>query len=273
MKSIIRYTFLLSTLSVLSGCALLPQSAKDYLFDDLGAEPLSKNISAYMRDCTDKEFSEGKFNLECGISSQDLAISKVLIESVEICTNHMKTIYGNDAAWNISSGTFATFTSGWAAISSGGQAKLLSALSAFSNGERSLVNETIYKNQVTASIGIKIGEMREEKGNAIRSKIGKDDYSVAQAEYDLLDFHNSCSFYAGLQKALKEGTDTTPALKLSQLEAKHQNIFNQITLLTLNKDSNKSVDPHIYEDLVSQLKRVTEQINTLQGVATEGANH
>ena len=263
-------TVLLLAITSLSGCSFVPASLKSKSYNDFSIEPLTKNVSDFTGKCSKGETS----GLDCE-TNQNTAIMKVLVSSNKQCVNHLSTIYGNDAAFNISTGTTAIFTSGWAAISSGGQAKLLSALSTFANGERSLVNETVYKNMLTTSIGIKISEMRETKGNAIRSKIGKDDYMAAQAEYDLIDYHNSCSFYVGLQQALKEGTNTNPELKRNQLEVKRQTLINQIMTYAKSndikdlKESDKNNKDPIYKSLVDDLASMNAELSAMKSSSAQ----
>lgn len=197
------------------------------------------------------------------------AMSAALEDSDFLCMSHLKSIYGNDAAFNIATGTLATFTSGWAAVTNGGSAKLLSAVSAFSNAERSLVNETIYKNQVTAFIGIKIAQAREDKGAAIRASLGNDRYNLAQATFDLAAYHNSCSFHYGLEKVLQEGTNSNPTAKLAQLELEQDSLLRQIQLhiqttgLSITDDNATSKDV-IYLNLRNRLARIEARINVLQ---------
>lgn len=265
MKTSNKIALLLLAVTFLYGCSFIPNNLKNKAYDDLSIEPLTRNINDYTAPCS----KEGKPKIDCALE-KDPAIMMVLEQSNQQCTNHLRTIYGNDAAFNISTGSMAMFTSGWSAISSGGQAKLLAALSTFANGERALVNETVYKNILTTSIGIKISEMRETKGNAIRSKIGKNDYTEAQATYDLLDYHDSCSFYVGLQQALKEGTNNTPELKRSQLEAKRQTLINQIVsyanlhnINDLKKSDENNKDP-IYKSLVDELASIDAELTSMR---------
>ena len=273
MKTPYKFAVLLLIIVGLSGCSFLPASLKSKAYGDISIAPLTNTVSYYERSCPIKEEKQYG-NINCGFPKNE-AIMKVFEESNEKCKTHLQTIYGNDAAFNISTGTMAIFTSGWAAISSGGQAKLLAALSTFASGERSLVNETVYKNMLTTSIGIKISEMRETRGNAIRSKIDKNDYSEAQAEFDLIDYHNSCSFYVGLQQALKEGTNTNPELKRSQLEAKRQALINQImTYAKLNgindptKIEENNKDP-IYKSLIDDLASMNAEISSMRSPSAQ----
>jgi len=161
-------------------------------------------------------------------------MSVLMAESVGLCTEHLNSIYGREASFNIATGSLAALASGFAAVSTGGQASSLSALSAFASAERALVNETIYKSMLTTAIGTKISQIREEKGKALllRKRDAFDSYGMEDAIFEVLAFHESCSFRVGLQVALAEGTQTTPAVKRAQLEARAIQLRNQIETYT-----------------------------------------
>ncbi len=241
--------------STLAGCGLLGEKSKDELFGDFAIDQLSKKSIQDISNCANTGTADNDDS--CVSRYATLAIE----ESNEKCTDHLKTIYGNDAAFNISTGTLATFTAGWAAISSGGQAKLLAATSAFASGERALVNETIYKNQVTPYIGIKIAQMRDEKGLALRGRLATKDYTAALAVFDIEDYHNACSFYVGLQKALQEGTNASPEMKLAQLEKEHSNLISQIYMYSATRNNLPSNDKS--KEFDAALKTLSDRLENI----------
>ncbi|HZW26708.1 MAG TPA: hypothetical protein VFF26_14615 [Gallionella sp.] len=205
-------------------------------------------------------------------SQRNQTISFLMAESNNLCVEHIKSIYGNEAAFNIATGSLAVLTAGWASISSGGQTKTLSALSAFASAERSLVNETIYKSMLTSAIGTKIEEARATKGKALllHKKEPYDNYRIEDALYDIIDYHESCSFYSGLQKALKEGTQVTPEAKRAQLEIQRQTLEQQILAYnakinpTLKGVPAKSEDP-LLDSMINRFRALDQEIGALSG--------
>jgi len=201
------------------------------------------------------------------------AISFLMAESNNLCVEHIKSIYGNEAAFNIATGSLAVLTAGWASISSGGQVKTLSALSAFASAERSLVNETIYKSMLTSAIGTKIEEARATKGKALllHKQEPYKNYRIEDALYDVIDYHESCSFYSGLQKALKEGTQVTQETRQRQLKTEADllrekiNVYlaiNQGLKATFANDPESIKDP-ILKNLIDEFNRTNQAITSL----------
>jgi len=130
-----------------------------------------------------------------------------------LCAEHMKTIFGNEAAFNITTGTLTNILSGAATVVGGAVAKsALSAGAFLANSERSLVNETVYKSVLVPAVVKKIRMLREDSRKQIvsRFKKGVSDYSIHEAILDVVAYHQSCSFMQGLQRALEEGTLTIP---------------------------------------------------------------
>lgn len=202
---------------------------------------------------------------------RNIAVATLMIESNYLCVEHLKSIYGNEAVANITAGSVATFSSAMAAVTGGVQAAAnLSALSTFSNAERALFNETIYKSLLTTAIGTKIRQMREEKGKALVNSASENygKYRIEQALVDVLGFHESCSFFRGLEVALAEGTQVTPETKRTQLEAKIQaqvNLINGYIRTHSNSDPNtfwRKVDAAAIKD--PSLRAYVEQLALLQ---------
>jgi len=84
----------------------------------------------------------------------------------------MKTILGNEAAFNIVTCTLTNGFSGAATIVAGEITKsVLSGAAFFSNAERSLVNETVYKSELVTAVTKKIRETRGTKFDKIRKNL------------------------------------------------------------------------------------------------------
>lgn len=210
-------------------------------------------------------------------SKRNQVISMLMTESVYLCTEHLNSIYGREAAFNIATGSIAALSSGFAAVATAGRASTLSALSAFATAERSLVNETVYKSMLTTAIGTKISQLREQKGGALLKRKAEtiESYGLEEAIQEALMFHDSCSFRVGLQVALAEGTQTTSESKRGQLEAKALQLMNQINAYATMKqfqptsyalDANgttKSITDPFLKSFVDQYLAVSRAIQDL----------
>lgn len=266
-------------LSGLTGCAF--NSTRVY--DGYAVKPMSGDKAQQMRSLftgSDKPLiPESCFGIVANTDTKtcteqrNLAVSLLMMESNALCTEHLKSIYGNEAALNISTGTLAAFSSGLAAISTGWQAAALSALSAFSNAERSLVNETVYQNLLTTAIATKIGEMRTTKATALMNhqRLAITKYPAGTAILEIQDYHESCSFMKGLETALKEGSQTTPESKRIRLEAKIEMLKSQIlaytsTRASANESKTKAKDVFL-DTLQDQFKQLNQEIKLLSPVS------
>lgn len=154
------------------------------------------------------------------LDQRNQAIAALLIGSDELCEQHRRSIYGRDTGWNLASGTAANLFAGMAAVVTGERRKtILSALALFSNSERSLVNETVYKQMIVTSVDKKIVEVRAVKAQDMRDRLGQSltQYPIGLALKDVSDYHHSCSFMSGLRLALDEGTQGSNALRIQRL--------------------------------------------------------
>nr|VFK48569.1 MAG: hypothetical protein BECKTC1821D_GA0114238_10626 [Candidatus Kentron sp. TC] len=253
----------LSAAILLSACGIFPQES---MYADYSAPPLkyNKNSAASKLIGSIRKTNanpDGMIDNKCFIKStatanptdcqlqRDAALLTLLTESDNLCQKHLKTIFGNDAAFNISTGTVTNLTSGAATVFGGATTKsALSAVAFFSNAERSLVNETVYKNMLVTAVTKKINDTRSEKRSAITLKFdtGIDEYSVLESVSDVIDYHRVCSFMHGLQKALDEGTQTTPATKKARLDQEKRDlesyIQNRKNVLGRSAASDKGID-------------------------------
>lgn len=180
--------------------------------------------------------------IDCaGLRNQ--AVSALVIGSADACLRHRRSMYGNEAAWNIGLGTLTNLFAGAASVVTAEKSKsILAALALFSNSERSLVNETVYKQMLVTAVDRKIVETRDVKMQAIHASLAKDiaAYPVSQALEDVIALHNSCSFIDGLQKALHEGTQDTPTLRLARLQGRLQALKAELDSVDPQKAGNRS---------------------------------
>lgn len=218
--------------AMLAGC-------KSWMYSDYGvsALKLDKDTDAILlkkaitKDANNTQgfVNEGCFDMPIsGVQDtscrqqRNAAVAVLLNASDDLCQSHLKTIFGNEAKTNIVTGTFATLFAGAATVASGEIAKsTLAALSGFSSAERSLINETVYKDMLVTAVTKKIREARAAKSTSIvpvNFNKTMDDYPMVLAIRDVMDYHYSCSFMYGLEKALDEGTQSGIDAKTARLE-------------------------------------------------------
>jgi len=225
--------FLLVTLGLLlSGCQTYDRHAHaGYSAQPLDAAAIdaSKDIFLAIRDlklddahalvpgdCFDPTRATDALCLSA--RAQTVAVLSMATET--LCLEHRRSIYGREATANIALGTLTNLFAGSAAIATAGNAQaVLGALALFSNSERSLMNETVYKTMIVTAVDDKIVEIMKTQAAQIRSNldlpIGK--YGMAQAVMDVVHLHASCSFMEGLRLALSEGTRGSTASKVLTL--------------------------------------------------------
>lgn len=152
---------------------------------------------------------------------RNIAISTLMLTSEEICLKHRRNMYGNEAGSNLFLGSFTNLFSGVATVILPATSKsIFSALALFTNAERSLVNESIYKKMLVTAIDDKTVTKRDELALNISTKMKEpiEEYSVAQAMYDVSAFHSKCSFMEGLRFALDEGSGNENARRADALK-------------------------------------------------------
>lgn len=225
-----RIFLLVFTVSFVSGCSWF-SDLKQY--DGYAAKPINKDVLDNYTNIkgmlvSTKLIPEDCFNSPLGTlqltpcgAARNSGVSALVLASETLCVEHRKTIYGNEAAFNITAGTFTNLFAGASTVATAQTGKtILSALALLSNAERSLVNETIYKQMLVTSVDKKIVELRQGRAEAIYTKLESQDanaYSVNRALLDFYKFHEACSFMDGLRVALAEGTNESAAHKLERL--------------------------------------------------------
>lgn len=280
------YSIALS-LPLLFGCSIFPQ---DKVYQDYAISPLKYNnntegpklIAAIEKtqgnpdglvngECLDfpiRDGDNGERRLASCQRQRNIAIMALLTESDNTCQAHVKTIFGNEASFNIATGTITNLASGAAAIAGGPGAKsALSGIAFLSNAERSLVNETVYKNVIITAVTKKISETRSNIRASITGKFGLDanNYSILDSVNDIIGYHQTCSFMYGLQKALDEGSQPSSESRKIKLEKdKHDlEIYVQTRAILIGKSaSEKDVGINgararitaIEEELLSMIK-------------------
>jgi nitrate reductase alpha subunit len=221
----------LSVCIALSGCA----TGTNWLYKGYGAAPVGSDVvEPYGELVKVLQKGDGTTSLvesACfGLAGPDTnnkcqrqrnnAVAALMLGSENACLLHRKTMYGNDASYNIVLGSATSLFAGMASVASDVHRKsILAALALFSNSERSLINETIYKTMLVHAVDKKILELRDTQAQAMQTKLKTPiaDYSVNEALSDWANFHSACSFMTGLQKALDEGIQGGNAQKILRL--------------------------------------------------------
>ena len=234
-----------------SGCSML--GLQESLYSDYGVRELNVNgdsASVKLKAAITKSDANkaGLVDADCFTVPIDMAadanrpmkcqqqrnaaIVTLLTASDDMCQAHFKTIYGNDASFNIVTGSITNLASGIATAAGGLTAKsALAAVAFFANAERSLVNETIYKNLLVTAVTMKIREVRDAKAMAIipgKLKEPINDYPMLMAIHEIISYHYTCSFMFGLEKALKEGIQSTADSRRVKLEQERQFVEFQL---------------------------------------------
>lgn len=180
----------------------------------------------------------------------------------ELCLEHFRSIYGNEASYNLLFGSLTNLFAGAATVAGGeGTKTLLAGLAAFSSAERSLINETVYKTMVAQAVTIKIREAKTEQRKEILKKIKTDisHYTMDESLLDAIEYHQTCSFMFGLEKALEEGTkNNSDTKRMNTRNALQQKL--RLTLIELDdrkklKANETATDP--------QVIKLTERVNAL----------
>jgi hypothetical protein len=178
-------------------------------------------------DCFEVPLASTANETQCR-QERNNAIAVLFAASDDMCQAHLKTIFGNDASFNIVTGSLATLLSGTATVVAPATAKsIFAGLSTFANAERSLVNETVYKNMIVTAVTQKIREARDTRmATMIPSNFGKSmsDYPMQAALRDVMTYHYTCSFMLGLERALQEGTQPSADAQSAKLEQTKQTL-------------------------------------------------
>ncbi|NJD66327.1 MAG: hypothetical protein FIB00_14005 [Chloroflexi bacterium] len=222
------------------GCAATSGLYDGYSVTDLkadGESTYAKLVSALQNNqppllekrCFQVPISEGD-KTTC-TQQRNSAVAALVLESEALCVAHRRSMYGKEASFNIIAGTFTNAFAGAAAVTPDAATKsLLSALALFSSSERSLVNETVYKQVMVSAVDKKITQVREARARELYAAFAKpmDSYVANMAIHDVISFHYGCSFMEGLRLALEEGTQETPRQKAARLRSTLQLIGTEM---------------------------------------------
>lgn len=280
-KAILFFVFatIISSLLFLQACSGIQRR----LYSDYSVKPL--DTSSLDTQCVvDPKIGQSlnKQETQNCILHRNHQVIRWLINSDNLCEDHMKTIYGNEASYNIIFGTMTNIFAGLGVVFSDPVTKTAMAASALlSNSERSLVNESVYKTVIVSSIVKKIRDDREKRKAAIIANLkdpslSYDKYPVNFAAADIQEYHYQCSFMYGLQKALEEGTQDTTPQKILQLKRELEEVEQKMKIramesgLNINKKLTKQEieSDYFLTQLQTRYEAINKELPLLQGSMT-----
>ncbi|MDK9358952.1 hypothetical protein QQF54_09815 [Lelliottia sp. V106_10] len=193
------------------------------------------------------------------------AIYTLMTGSEQVCLIHRRSIYGRDASFNVTAGTLTSLFAGISTVATPAVSKsIFSALAMFSNSERSLVNEVVYKQMIITAVDNKIQQTRETKAIAIAQHLKDDDitaYPLSKGINDFMDYHNSCSFMEGLRLALANGTQNPTENKINTLNNRVLLNNAQMNLYCRGKQES---DKQMCSTLTERNKAIADELKTLE---------
>ena len=279
LKQNLQFLFLIFFVMALTGCANFEQ----FIYRDYAVEPLGSNHSVTKlteikdslkneligKEKVDPSCFDATATLSCR-SQRNAVIAGLMVVSDEMCVAHVKTIFGNDAAYNLTFGSLTNIFAGAATVAGTSGAKtLFSGLALLSNAERSLINETVYKNMLVTSISKKIREGRLEQRNFMIKRMHEEsivDYTMNEAISNVVHYHGTCTFMYGLEKALEEGNQNGTEQKKLALERQLQKLKFEKKLreIELQNIESKFFTDADWVGMNSRIKSFHEVIQTLE---------
>jgi len=259
-----RMMSLLIVLLLFTGCQNLNALYGGYSVDELTYSDKSSGAKLLKSIKTDEtsNIPPGKIQTGClapnpastiktdCIQQRNTVIATLLIQSDEMCQEHIKSIYGNEAAMNIGAGSITNLASGLATVLAAPATKsALSAVAFFSSAEQSLINETVYKNLLTPAVVKKIREARNAKADKFITHFNDPikDYSVQQALWDVTRYHQTCSFMYGLRKALEEGEKLSVINQIARLEKRVEQLTDKKDARETERTGKKDKDGNLLD--------------------------
>lgn len=199
------------------------------------------------------------------IAQRNDAIYTLMTGSEQFCLIHRRSIYGRDASFNITAGTLTSLFAGISTVVTPTVTKsIFSALAMFTNSERSLVNEVVYKQMLVPAVDSKIVQTRDTKARAIAQHLKNDDlttYPLSRAINDFMEFHNSCSFMEGLRLALADGVQNPTETRINNLN--NRMLLNNAQMNIYCPGKNET-DKQMCASLKARNTAITEELKTLE---------
>lgn len=208
-------------------------------------------------------------------TSRNNAVATLMVASDDMCQQHLKSIFGNEAGSNITSGSIALLASGLATVSVGVDAKTgWAAISTLANAERSLINETVYKEKLVNVITSKIRQERDRRAALMVTHFHDTvtDYPVMLALSDLTKYHYTCSFMFGLEKALEEGMQSSNEVRRVKLEQERQQLINFLDVRAVQPNLDKTATEGAKERLqeIDKALKLLSSIDDMAAIKVAG---
>lgn len=203
---------------------------------------------------------------EC-TQARNQMVSGLMAGSNAICEKHKTYIYGNDAISNITFGTLTSLFSGASAVANPESTKtVLAALALFSNSERSLVNETVYKQMLVTQIGAKVDQLRTSAKSEIDLSLKSDinAFGMNQAINGIVNYHSQCSFMNALQAAVSDGAAPSQKVKVSEMKAKLAALAVEIRTIPISERGAGQLRQFEYDALNSRYSALSKKIEALE---------
>lgn len=271
------YSLAVACTVVLCGCGAVPKAMlKDYGPAPLSTQPPSSSdllqllktggngLPRIDEKCFVVPLSNAADVALCTVA-RNAAIKTLRMRSNDLCIAHRSTMYGNEAVANITLGTLTNFASGAAAVVTHPATKTgFAALALFANSERSLVNETVYKQMLVPAIDAKILQVRATAAAGLDAKLVTDaaSYTLLEAISDIEVYHISCSFMDGLQLALKEGTQPAEVVKETRLRNNMAVLSTQMALIPNAERTGTQKD--VYGSMVQRYQAMSSELQKLE---------
>lgn len=264
----VKALFILSFLMFLTGCA----NTKYYLEQIPSVPPLFRTVECINYDYEDP-FSGGLcqeqvqsivdtgktkdeiYSQVCNVSNNQNANVKecaayLMRRSDHICNGHLSGIFADKAFANTAFGILAAGTGIAGGLVPGvGAANALSGVAGLLTGSRSLFNEEVYRNYVSEAIIKEILANRKNIAAEIDSKTDTSSNNllgVEQIKQKVSEYHNACSFYAGLTSLLgKAGqTNSSSPTQIASLDKR----INELSRAIDNSGSNENLKKRLVEE-------------------------
>lgn len=269
MTTLIRSLILLALLMAVSGCGTGIYGIRDQAQVDpvvtlrqnkLGGTP----VADYPRCSTAEWIARASSGLPCGKDSanasnelsklesdkksllihRNAAQAELMIFSDLECAYHKAGIYSNQATLNFITGMTSLIAGAAAIVSdastgaSGNTARNLTAIGTVSGGTRGMVNSEIYYSHIGPAVISEIELLRRQERKRVldKQRCSIEDYPPARAINDALEYHESCSFVAGLASLLAKagksltGGDIGSEARNRSVESRIAEIERQLTV-------------------------------------------
>jgi len=265
-RQLMRFILILLIVGVTSGCTTFSNLfSKGYSVGDLKYDSTSYSGELLNSLKADEPPLLGQVEKKCLSASiiegdektceqeRNTAVFALFIQSDHMCQEHLRSIYGNEAVMNVSLGSITNLTTGLATVLAAAPTKTaLSAVAFFSNAERSLANEAVYKDMLTTAVVKKIQEGRKSMAIEMDKNFSKsvNAYPVPRALLDVQRYHQTCAFMYGLRKALEEGEKPSLKTQVTRIE-------ERISYLTKKYDNRQTQ----LKEYVTAARKTQEEAN------------